>query len=166
MSAKTALWSGLAALLFFCSCSHYSTSSGLVGGIRSAAVPIAGNDTPEAGIAERLTERLTDAFSEDGRLRIVDEESADAVLLLRVVQREDAPFTYTAGEQTEQYRFRLLVDASLNRIEDDKNLLEFDDVVGWGTYEAEDDIEGRDQAVDAALDMVIEEVLDRTTASW
>ena len=46
-------------------------------------------------------------------MRVVDEESADALLQLNVISLEDRPFTYTTAEQTEQYRFAVLVAAEL-----------------------------------------------------
>lgn len=153
--------------ILLCGCSHYSMTSGLVGGIRTVAIPTAENDTPEERIAETLTERISDAFVEDGRLRVVDEETADAVLILRLRSIDDRPFTFTAQEETEQYRFRVFVDAALQKTADQSALLELEGMEGWGTYDAtlpED--EGRDVAIVAGLDMIIEEVVDRTTASW
>tara|TARA_Y100000588_G_scaffold320621_1_gene351325 strand:- start:1093 stop:1590 length:498 start_codon:yes stop_codon:yes gene_type:complete len=148
-------------------CAYYSTSSGMLGGIRSLAIPVAENDTVEFEIAERITERAGNAFTEDGQLRIVDEEGADALLLLHVVRLDDRAFTYTATEETEQYRFKVFVDVELLKVSDDERLLSLEQVEGWGTYDASlEDEEGRDLAVDAALDMIIEEIVDRTTASW
>lgn len=148
-------------------CAHYSTSSGIAGGIRSLAIPVAANETAEAQIAERLTARISEAFDKDGRLRVVDEGSAEAVLKLRIASVEDRPFTYTAAEETQQYRFRVAVDALLVKSEDESQLLEARGVEGWGTYEAGlPDAEGRDRAIEAALGMVIEELVDRTTAGW
>ena len=148
-------------------CAYYSTSSGMLGGIRSLAIPVAENDTVEFEIAERITERAGNAFTEDGQLRIGDAEGADALLLLHGVQLEDRAFTYTAAEETEQYRFKVFVDVALLKVSDDERLLSLEQVEGWGTYDASlEDEEGRDLAVDAALDMIIEEIVDRTTASW
>ena len=148
-------------------CAHYSTTSGLIGGIRSVAIPVAENDTPEFHIGEELSERLGEAYRGDGRLRLVDEESADAVLYLRVTALQDRPHTYTAAEETEQYRFSVYIDLELLRTEDGDSLLELKDLRGWGTYDADvADEEGRDPAVEAALDMVVEEIVDRTTAGW
>ncbi len=139
----------------------------MLGGIRSLAIPVAENDTVEFEIAERITERAGNAFTEDGQLRIVDEEGADALLLLHVVRLDDRAFTYTATEETEQYRFKVFVDVELLKVSDDERLLSLEQVEGWGTYDASlEDEEGRDLAVDAALDMIIEEIVDRTTASW
>ncbi len=148
-------------------CSHYSTSAGLVGGIRTVAIPTAENGTPEVDIAQRLTDQITEAFLQDGRLRVVDEESADAQLLLRLDRLEDEYHTF--AEVTEQYRFRLFAAALLERSSDGSELLEIESLVGWGTYDAglpDDDDEGRNQAVEAAMAMIIEEIVDRTTASW
>jgi len=79
----------------------------------------------------------------------------------------DRPFTYTAAEQTEQYRIQLTVTAALSRSSDQSMLLELDDLSGWGTYDAElPDEDGRDPAIEAALDMIVEEIVDRMTATW
>ena len=155
------------AAVLLAGCSHYSMSSGLVGGIRTVAIPTAENDTPEERIAETLTERISDAFVEDGRLRVVDEETADAVLILRLRSLEDRPFTFTAQEETEQYRFRVFIDAVLQKTADQSLLLELEGMEGWGIYDATlPEEEGREVAIVSGLDMVIEEVVDRTTASW
>ena len=149
-------------------CAHYSTTAGLVGGIRTVAIPTAGNQTAEVDVAQRLTERAVDAFLADSRLRVVDEESADALLFLRVTELEDEPFTYTAGEVTEQYRYRLSVEVTLERT-GGSVLLEMGRLSGFGTYDAalsDEDEQGREPAIDKAMDMVIEEIIDRTTASW
>lgn len=148
-------------------CAHYSTSAGLVGGIRSVAIPTAENETAEVDIAQRLTDRVSDAFLADGRLRVIDQESADALLLLHLERLEDEPFTFTAAEVTEQYRFRLFARAVLERAQGGAQLLEIDRLVGWGTYDATlPDEEGREPAIEAAMAMIIEEIIDRTTASW
>ncbi len=148
-------------------CAYYSTSGGLLGGIRSIGIPVADNQTSEFAVAERLTELAIDAYAEDGQLRVVDEESADALLQLNVISIEDRPFTYTTAEQTEQYRFAVLVAAELVKLEDGEVLLALAELEGWGTYDAAlAEEEGRDPAVERALDMVLEELVDRTTAGW
>jgi hypothetical protein len=157
----------LTALLPWLACAHYSTSAGIAGGIRSVAIPVAENDTPEAGVAEELTERTSRAFAADGRLQVVDEDRADAALALRVTAVEDRPFTYTAAEETQQYRFKLTLDAQLRKNEDGSLVLDAKAVTGWGTYDAGlSDAEGRQRAVGAALNMVVEELVDRATAGW
>ncbi len=148
-------------------CSYYSTSGGLVGGIRSIGIPVAESLAAEYDIAEALSERATEAYTDDGRLRVVDEESADALLQLMVISVEDKPFTYTAAERTEQYRFALRVRGELVRSRDEEVLLEFAAIEGWATYDAAlGEEEGRDVAVEEALDMLLEKLVDQSTASW
>ena len=148
-------------------CAYYSTSGGLLGGIRSIGIPVADNQTSEFAVAERLTELADSLYTEDGQLRVVDEESADALLLLNVISIEDRPHTYTTAEQTEQYRFAVLVAAELVKVEDGEVLLALAELEGWGTYDAAlSEEEGRDPAVERALEMVLEELVDRTTAGW
>jgi len=160
---------GLVSTLLLAGCSHYSTSSGLVGGIRTVAIPVAENRTADVDVGDVLTQSMEGALTQDGRLRVVDEEGADALLLMTVARVEDQPFTFTAGEQTEQYRFRCHVDADLVRADDDSRLLELRQLGGWGTYDAtaaDTDSLGRGAAIQAAVDMVVEEIVDRATASW
>ncbi|MCC7264858.1 MAG: hypothetical protein IT369_20260 [Candidatus Latescibacteria bacterium] len=157
----------LLALLLLSGCAHYSTTAGIAGGVRSVSIPVAENDTPEAGIAEEMTERLSRAFTADGRLKVVDEASADATFTLRLTAVEDRPFTYTAAEQTQQYRFKLTLDAQMTKNADGSAVLEAKGMTGWGTYDAGlSDTEGREAAVGAALDMVVVELVDRATAGW
>ena len=154
-------------VLLLGACSHYTTSAGLVGGIRTVAIPTAENGTPEVDIAQQLTDLVTEAFQEDGRLRVVDEESADAFLLVRLERLEDEPDDLTGA--TQQYRFRLFAAALLERSSDGSELLEMESLAGWANYDAarsDEEEEGRDQAVEAAMAMIIEEIVDRTTASW
>ena len=47
--------------LLFTGCAYYSTSGGLIGGIRSVGIPVAGNRSSEVAVAERLTARTVDA---------------------------------------------------------------------------------------------------------
>ncbi len=166
MRASQTISTALAAL-YIGGCAYYSTSGGLLGGIRSIGIPVANNQTSEFAVAERLTERAIDVYAEDGQLRVVDEESADALLQLDVVSIEDRPFTYTTAEQTEQYRFAVLVAAELVRVADGEVLLALSELEGWGTYDAAlAEEEERDRAVERALDMLLEELVDRTTAGW
>ena len=98
---------------------------------------------------------------------MVDEESSDAILILRLRTIDDKPFTFTAQEITEQYRFLLWIEVDLLRGNDEMSLLRLNNLEGWGTYDAAlPDEEGRDLAIENALDMVIEEIVDRTTSSW
>lgn len=167
MGARLSLFFAALACWCFSGCAYYSTSGGLVGGIRSIGVPVAESQTAEFDIAEDLSERAIEGYTRDGRLRVVDEESADALLQLVVVSVEDKPFTYTSSEQTEQYRFAIRVRGDLVRVLDEEVLLDFAPIEGWGTYDATlADAEGRDIAIEKALDMVVEELIDRSTASW
>ena len=46
-------------------------------------------------------------------------------------------------------------------------LIDFAPIEGWATYDAAlSDAEGRDLAVGKALEMVVEELVDRSTSSW
>ena len=67
-------------------CAHYSTSGGLVGGIRTLGVPVAESQVAEFDIAEALSERAVEAYTRDGRLRVVDEGECGCALGTRRAQ--------------------------------------------------------------------------------
>ena len=149
-------------------CSYYSTSEGMIGGIRTLTIPVAESFTAEFAVAERLSERATELYMEDGRLRIVDQDGAEAVLYLTVLGISDEPFTYSSSEQTEQYRFSLVINGKIVHASSEKRILkEFDSIEGWATYSADSNQdEGRNLAIEKAVDMVVQELINRSTGSW
>ena len=154
-------------LVCFMGCSYYSTSTGMIGGIQTVSIPVAESLTAEFRIADRLSERAEEMYIQDGRLRVVDEDGADAILYLTVQNVSDEPFTYSAAEQTEQYRFAMRINGRLVSVVSKETLKEFDSIEGWGTYvSSSNQDESREQAVDKAIDMVVQEFIDRSTSSW
>ena len=154
-------------LVCFIGCSYYSTSTGMIAGIQTVNIPVAESLTAEFGIADRLSERAEEMYIQDGRLRVVDQDGADAILYLTVQNISDEPFTYSAAEQTEQYRFAMRIKGKLVSVFSKKTLKEFDSIEGWATYApSSNQDESREQAVDKAIDMVVQEFIDRSTSSW
>ena len=154
-------------LVCFIGCSYYSTSTGMIGGIQTISIPIAESLTAEFVIADRLSERAEEMYIQDGRLRVVDQDGADAILHITVQNISDEPFTYSAAEQTEQYRFAMRINGRLVSVISKETLKEFDSIEGWGTYvSSSNQDESREQAVDKAIDMVVQEFIDRSTTSW
>jgi len=63
----------------------YSLRGNLPGHIRSVAVPVFTNRTSEPAVENILTQAVVQAFSTNGRLRVVKPEQADAILEGEVV---------------------------------------------------------------------------------
>ncbi|MEE3233523.1 MAG: hypothetical protein VX294_05095 [Candidatus Latescibacterota bacterium] len=151
----------------FAGCAYYSTSVGMIGGIQEIGIPVAESLTAEFVIAERLSERAVELYDQDGRLRVVDQGGADAILYLTVLSITDEPFTYSASEQTEQFRLSMKINGKLISVGSEQTLKEFDSIEGWATYvSGSNQDESRDQAIDKSIDMVVQELIDTSTSSW
>ena len=151
----------------FAGCAYYSTSAGMIGGIQTIGIPVAESLTAEFVIAERLSERAVELYIEDGRLRVVDQDGADAILYLTVTSIIDEPFTYSASDQTEQYRLSMRINGKLVKVSRQQTLKEFDSIEGWATYvSSSNQDESRDQAIDKSIDMEVQELIDTSTSSW
>lgn len=91
-------------------------------GTRTIAVPGFINNTNEPYVDIEVTKAVADEFIADGRLRVVDVESADVVLRGRVVKYEVVALSYTTGSYVQQYRVRIVVDANLDDMRSQRTL--------------------------------------------
>lgn len=80
---------------------------------RTIAVPAFINNTNEPYVDVEVTKAVVDEFIADGRLRIVDVEAADLALRGVVVNYEVTALSFTADVFVQQYRVRIVVNASL-----------------------------------------------------
>ncbi len=105
----------LALLMALTSCGYrFSGTGGLVPeGAKSIAVPVFINGTNEPYVDIEVTQAVVDEFLADGRLRVADLQGADLVLRGRVVKYDATALSYTVDSYVQQYRVRLVVEASL-----------------------------------------------------
>jgi outer membrane lipopolysaccharide assembly protein LptE/RlpB len=91
-------------------------------GARTIAVPAFINNTNEPYVDVEMTKAVVDEFIADGRLRIVDVEEADLALRGSVVKYEVTALSFTADSYVQQYRVRIVVNASLEDLKTKKIL--------------------------------------------
>ncbi|OGL17234.1 MAG: hypothetical protein A3F92_14690 [Candidatus Rokubacteria bacterium RIFCSPLOWO2_12_FULL_71_22] len=82
----------------------YSLRGSLPDHIRTVAVPVFANRTPEPSVENFLTRAVVEAFSTNGRLRVVRPEEADAVLEGEVIGYEVQALAFDAQANVRQYR--------------------------------------------------------------
>jgi outer membrane lipopolysaccharide assembly protein LptE/RlpB len=113
-----------ASLAVASACGYRLSGTGLLvpEGTTTIAVPGFINNTNEPYVDVDVTKAVTDEFIADGRLRVVDVETADIVLRGKVVKYEVAALSYTADSFAQQYQVRLVVDASLDDLRSKKTL--------------------------------------------
>jgi outer membrane lipopolysaccharide assembly protein LptE/RlpB len=91
-------------------------------GARTIAVPAFINSTNEPYVDLEVTKAVVDEFIADGRLRIVDVEAADLALRGIVVNYEVTALSFTADSFAQQYKVRIVVNASLEDLRAKKTL--------------------------------------------
>lgn len=89
---------------------------------KSIAVPVFINGTNEPYLDVELTKAVVDEFIADGRLRVADQDTADLALRGRVTRFEVVALSYTREALVQQYRVRMVVDASLEDLRTKKVL--------------------------------------------
>ena len=143
--------------LFLTTGCYYATPSIFLGGINSIGIPLPSNQTSEQSVADSLTEMSRRAFSQEGRLRIADEQGADAILYLDILSVEDR--FHPSAQSVDQYRFSVVISVEIKAFEGPVLLKQYE-ATGWGTYEKDAE---REQAIGKAVKMVVGDIIDRST---
>ena len=82
----------------------YSLRGNLPEHIKTVAVPVFRNRTSEPGVENFLTGAVVEAFSTNGRLRVVRPERADSILEGEVVGYQVQSIAYDPRANVQQYR--------------------------------------------------------------
>jgi len=93
----------------------YRVGSLLPKDIKTIAVPMFKNNTPEPEIEALITNGVIQEFILDGTLKVVEEDVADTMLIGEIIDYRREPIRYTKDEVTKEYR---LVIAAKIRFED------------------------------------------------
>jgi outer membrane lipopolysaccharide assembly protein LptE/RlpB len=91
----------------------YSFHGTLPDHIQTVAVPIFANKTGEPRIESLLTNGVVEAFSTNGRLRVVKREDADAVLEGEVIGYSVQSISYDSQANVRQYRLTVTMNLKL-----------------------------------------------------
>ncbi len=102
----------------------YSFRGNLPDHVKTVAVPVFANKTPEPAVENFLTQAVIRAFSTNGRLRVVRPEEADAILEGEVVGYEVQALAFDPRASIQQYR--LVVTMNLRFRDVRRNALLFE----------------------------------------
>jgi outer membrane lipopolysaccharide assembly protein LptE/RlpB len=105
-----ALALGLASLAAALAGCGYSFRGNLPDHIQTVAVPVFANKTAEPAVENFLTSAVVEAFSTNGRLRVVPREDADAILEGEVVRYSLASIAYDSQANVRQYRLEVTMN--------------------------------------------------------
>lgn len=100
----------LAVLLAGCG---YSLRSNLPPHIKTVAIPVLVNKTPEPAIEDFITQALIEAMVTSGRMRVVRPEQADALLEGEVIGFAIDPLAFDRAANITEYRLRIVLKLTL-----------------------------------------------------
>ena len=103
----------------------YSFRGTLPEHIQTIAVPVFANRTGEPAVESFLTSAVVEAFSTNGRLRVVRREDADAVLEGEVIGYSIQSISYDSQANVRQYR--LVVTMNLKLLDTKKSAVLFEE---------------------------------------
>ncbi len=148
----------------------YTVRSALPSHLKTLAIPVFGNNTVEFGLADDITQSLVNGFLSDGRLRIVQERDANAVLRGTVAAYKNQVFGYTSTERATQYEIVLTVQVTFRDLVKNRDLWKEDaltvrttyNVVAVGSEPPRTEPDGRREVIQK----LSEQIVSRTVQGW
>jgi hypothetical protein len=115
----------LAVLLGGCG---YTVHGTLPSHITSVAVPIFRNRTPEPAIESLITRAVVEAFSTNGRLKVVSSGQADAILDGEIIGYNVTSIAFDRNANVRQYRLLVTVNLRMRDVRRNTVLFQQNDV--------------------------------------
>jgi hypothetical protein len=140
------------------------TGSSVPAHIKSIAIPLFDDQSGfgEAGVRDRLSQKLIQEFTSDNNLEIRDKTNADSIIEGAITAIRDEPAVITSKEQTTSRRITITVHAVYTDFKLRKKVWERD-FSQMGEYNAG---EVRTTAIDLALTKISEDILIETVSGW
>jgi hypothetical protein len=110
----------LAAVLLALGGCGYSLRGTLPGHLQTVAVPVFANRTSQPAVEQFLTRAVVEAFSTNGRLRVVRPEVADSVLEGIVTGYDLQSIAFDAAANVRQYRLVVTLDLRYRDLKQDR----------------------------------------------
>jgi len=153
-----------------CTCRYSFSQSSLPAHIRTVAVPVFLNETVEPSLQQEVTDAVSQAFLDNGSLRVVPEREADSAIYGTIIGYLNHVFGYNADEQTEEYEVVIEMSVEFKDLVKRKSRWQEERLVGRTTYfvvetsgqEAQTEVSGRAQAIES----LAQDILNRTVRSW
>ena len=161
------LFVGLIAINFTSCCAYSFTGASVPPHLKTIAIPIADDrsGSGEPGLRESLTQKLIQQFIDDNTLQVSERTSANAVLECSIVSLNDAPAIVSAGEDITSRRITIGVRVIYRDLV--KRLTVYEKTFSnYSDYPAGDPITGRQTAIDAAIELISEDILLDTVSGW
>lgn len=166
-SVLNILFVALFAINFTSCCAYSFTGASVPEHLKTIAIPIADDrsGSGEPGLREELTQILIEKFINDNTLQVSERTTANALLECSIVSLNDAPAIVSAGEDITSRRITIGVRVIYRDLV--KRLTVFEKTFSnYSDYPASDPIIGRQSAIDAAIELISEDILLDTVSGW
>ena len=172
-------------LWVFSGCGIYSFSGSIPPHIKSISIPLFVNETAEFGIAEAVTDEVTNVFLEENILKISDQ--GDSILRGSIKKVEDKPYTYSKMEEVLEYRYSVGISVEWFDVREEKVLIR-KNYTNWGAYSLTADVasdgidndgdgkvdsddpdesgDARELAMKAAVTKISESIINDIVSTW
>lgn len=145
------------------SCGVYTFNPKGKSDISSVAVERFTNNTPEFGLADKMTDNVIDALMADGNLNVVSAENADAILTGALVSYERKPYQFTESDEVTSYSVIMNFDIILRKADGDSEIWK-ERMSQTGIYEVATETEEDGQQ--KAIGFLVDAIINKTTKSW
>lgn len=134
-------------------CGFYSFTGSIPPHIKTISIPLFVNETAEFGIAESVTDEVTNTFLEENILKVVESDLTDSQLMGTIKKVTDSPYTYSETEEVLEYRFSVTIQVEWFDVSREESLLK-KSYSSWGSYSLTEDIssDGIDNDGDGEID--------------
>ncbi len=163
MSKQNLLVLSGSVFVLFAGCGVYTFNPKGKSSVKNIAIERFENQTPEYGLADKMTDVVIDAFIADGNMKVVSLGNADAVLSGVLTRYERKPYEYDQNDIVESYYVDMDFEITLKNPRDDSEIWK-ERMTQRGVYSVESETEedGRHKAVQS----LVEAIINKTTKSW
>ena len=135
--------------------------------IKTIAIPTFENNTVEEGVEEIVTQAVIDEYVRGGKVRLVSEDEADAILWGTIQSYDpDEAITYNEDNDVSSYRLTVEVNVVLKDLVKDEVLWETEGLAEDADFEGgpEVDITTEEENEERALEELAEELAQQIRA--
>jgi outer membrane lipopolysaccharide assembly protein LptE/RlpB len=150
-------------------CGYTASPALLPQHLKTVAIPVFENATPEVRIEEELTNAVILRFVQDNHLKVVDEKTANSVIRGKVTQYRNAVFGFTNNATSNEYRVTVAVEVTFKDLVKNRELWSGEIVKSANYYvqdvpgqQAQTELDGRKEAISKISD----EILSRSVEGW
>lgn len=157
---------GIILIVLFLSCVRYSFKGALPTYLKTIYIEDFDNNTQYAQVGPDFMDKVTAAFVQDNSLKVVDTpDGADLILSGKIASITKKTVSFTQTEQVNEYHMVVTIQAECLNTHTQKPLWK-GSISRYGTISGTALTEEIDQAIETAIDQLVEDVVIKTIAAW